>query len=96
VRRFTQLPSRPLQPGYIQSVTAAHDYEDLHRLIDQMTPDQARVLRKHVLRLVADNEENGDLPGADRTPAFAGILDGPPDLAERVGEFTEERFNHPL
>jgi hypothetical protein len=33
-------------------VTAAHDYSDLHELIDCLEPDQAEELRKHALRLV--------------------------------------------
>jgi hypothetical protein len=33
-------------------VTAAHDYSDLHELIDRLEPDQAEELRKHALRLV--------------------------------------------
>jgi hypothetical protein len=33
-------------------VTAAHDYSDLHELIDRLGPDQAEELRKHALRLV--------------------------------------------
>ena len=36
-------------PGW---VTAAHDYSDLHRLIDRLEPDQAAELREHALRLV--------------------------------------------
>jgi hypothetical protein len=33
-------------------VTAAHNYSDLHELIDRLEPDQADELRKHALRLV--------------------------------------------
>jgi len=33
-------------------VTAAHDYSDLHELIERLEPDQADELRKHALRLV--------------------------------------------
>jgi hypothetical protein len=33
-------------------VTAAHDYNDLHELIDRLEPDQAEELREHALRLV--------------------------------------------
>jgi hypothetical protein len=36
-------------PGY---VTAAHDYSELHELIDRLEPDQADELREHALRLV--------------------------------------------
>jgi hypothetical protein len=33
-------------------VTAAHDYSDLHELIDRLDPEQAEELREHALRLV--------------------------------------------
>jgi hypothetical protein len=33
-------------------VTAAHDYGDLHELIDRLEPDQAEELREHALKLV--------------------------------------------
>jgi hypothetical protein len=33
-------------------VTSAHDYNDLHKLIDRLQPDQAEELREHALRLV--------------------------------------------
>ena len=37
--------------SYPSCVTAAHDYSDLHELIDRLEPDQANELRKHALRL---------------------------------------------
>jgi hypothetical protein len=33
-------------------VTAAHDYSDLHQLIDRLEPEQADELREHALRLM--------------------------------------------
>jgi hypothetical protein len=33
-------------------VSAAHDYSDLHKLIDRLKPEQAEELREHALRLV--------------------------------------------
>jgi hypothetical protein len=33
-------------------VTVAHDYADLHRLIDRLEPEQAAELKEHALRLV--------------------------------------------
>jgi len=33
-------------------MSAAHDYTDLHQLIDRLEPDQADELRQHALRLV--------------------------------------------
>jgi hypothetical protein len=34
-------------------VTAAHDYEDMHELVDRLTPDQVDEVRAHALRLAA-------------------------------------------
>jgi hypothetical protein len=76
-------------------VTAAHDYEDLHRLVDRLTPGQARELRNHALRLV--DEDETPLERTERTPAFAGVIeDGPADLAKNIHDVVAERFNHPL
>ncbi|WP_330233129.1 hypothetical protein OHA40_12030 [Nocardia sp. NBC_00508] len=33
-------------------MTAAHNYSDLHALIDQLEPSQADEVRRHVLQLV--------------------------------------------
>ena len=32
---------------------AAHDYEQVHQLVDRLTPDQLGEVRAHALRLVA-------------------------------------------
>jgi hypothetical protein len=76
-------------------VTAAHDYEDLHRLVDRLTPGQARELRNHALRLV--DEEQQVEPAAEprsvpRDLSFVGIIDGEPDLSARVDEILALRF----
>lgn len=42
----------PLGLPYPGRVTAAHDYNDLHELIDRLEPEQAEELREHALRLV--------------------------------------------
>jgi hypothetical protein len=34
-------------------VTATHDYEQMHQLVDRLTPDQLGEVRAHALRLVA-------------------------------------------
>lgn len=34
-------------------MAAAHDYGDLHELIDRMEPEQVEELRRHAMRLVA-------------------------------------------
>jgi hypothetical protein len=61
-----------------------------------MTPDQVRQLRKQALRLVGENDGISDHSQSGKIPAFAGILDGPSDLSERIDEFVEDRFNQPL
>ncbi|MEU4224779.1 hypothetical protein AB0F17_10835 [Nonomuraea sp. NPDC026600] len=33
-------------------MTAAHDYDDVHHLVEQLTPDQLVEVRAHALRLV--------------------------------------------
>jgi hypothetical protein len=76
-------------------VTAAHDYEDLHRLVDRLTPVQARELRNHALRLV--DEEQREEPTADvgsvpRDLSFIGIIHAEPDLADRSEEILRQEF----
>jgi hypothetical protein len=77
-------------------VTAAHDYEDLHRLVDRLTPGQARELRNHALRLVDEEQEE---PAAEprslpRDLSFVGIIHAEPDLAERSEDILRQEFGH--
>lgn len=44
-------PVGPRWP-YPDLVTVAHDYADLHRLIDRLEPGQAAEIKEHALRLV--------------------------------------------
>ena len=79
--------------GTLCVVTAAHDYDydDLHRLVDRLTPGQARALRAVALVLVESQSEEetetvapaGVSAGRRRHLSFAGIMDAEPDLAER-------------
>lgn len=41
--------------SYVARVTAAHDYSELHQLIDRLEPGQAAELREHALRLVGSH-----------------------------------------
>jgi hypothetical protein len=75
-------------------VTVSSDCEELHRLIDQLTPDQAAELRAHALRLVEAQAPREDQAGPVRRLSFIGIVDGPHDLAERTKDFVAERFRH--
>jgi hypothetical protein len=89
--------------SYTGHVTAAYDYEDLHHLVDRLTPAQVRRLRL----LVSQDEElsrvAGGLPdartAADKSPsagllALIGSVEGPPDLAERHDDYVRERMRH--
>jgi hypothetical protein len=74
-------------------VTAAHDYEDLHRLVDRLTPRQAARLRL----LVSADPELADEPSEGESAAqpvsIIGIWDsGRGDLSERHDEVIRERL----
>jgi hypothetical protein len=72
------------RPDYTWPVTAAHDYEELHSLVDQLTPIQAQALRAVTLQLLVSRPQDAAAPLARRrTLSFAGIMDAEPDLAER-------------
>jgi hypothetical protein len=79
---------------YIRRVTAAHAYEDLHRLVDQLTPGQAQEVREHVLRLV--EEEDAVRPRLDqevpRDLSFIGLIHAEPDLAERSEQILRDEL----
>ena len=81
-------------------VTTAHEYEDLHRLVDRLSPEQVRRLR-----VLADTDpelhglldERSDGFGGDRSPdrllALAGVWEnGPADSAERHDELIRDRL----
>jgi len=76
-------------------VTAARDHDDLHHLVDRLTPRQATRLR---LLLASDPEladttqagHDQDTPGP---PTIIGIWDsGRGDLSERHDEIIRERL----
>ncbi len=66
----------------------AHEYDEIHRLIDRMPVDRVRALRAVAVHLVensppsqaVDNDLDGD---RQRRLSFAGIMDADPDLASR-------------
>jgi hypothetical protein len=82
-------------------VTAAHDYEDLHALVDRLRPDQARQLRAVALDLVTSDEvieqAGAGRPVKRRRLSFIGTMNsGVGDLAERHEEILREGLNRPL
>ncbi|GGP02745.1 hypothetical protein GCM10012278_11190 [Nonomuraea glycinis] len=65
---------------------AYEEYEDLHRLVDRLTPDQARAVRAVVLQLVpsqAPAEVPSSEDGRVRRFPFAKTMHAEHDLAAR-------------
>ncbi|MFE6101813.1 hypothetical protein ACFVQ4_17805 [Streptomyces laurentii] len=81
-------------------MTAAFDYEDMHNLVDRLTPHQVRRLRL----LVTQDEELAQAvetlpphPAGEQGPpegllVLIGAVDGPEDLAERHDDYIRERM----
>jgi hypothetical protein len=86
-------------------VSATHDYEELHELVDRLSPEQARHLRGLVAAdpdLSAYGEPGGtyalDVPRAphgdrDRLATRGCVAGGPADLAERAGDYLQDYFS---
>lgn len=80
-------------------MTAAFDYEDMHHLVDRLTPAQVRRLRLLVtededLSQVARTLSEAESPAADPEGLLAliGSIDGPADLAERHDDYIRARM----
>jgi tRNA A37 N6-isopentenylltransferase MiaA len=79
-------------------VTAAHDYDDLHHLVDRLTERQAERLR---LLVAADPElataaEPDNEQAPQRRLSITGIWEsGRSDLSERHDEIIRGRLKHP-
>jgi hypothetical protein len=65
-------------------VTAAHDYSDLHELIDRLEPEQAEELREHALRLVK--------PAGSRFKVLRSFSGPRADLGARAREVMRAEF----
>jgi hypothetical protein len=67
--------------------------DDLHRLVDRLTPAQAAAVRAVIVQFVAGEELSIDPSGpAGRRLAIAGKVQGSPDLAARADEIIRVRF----
>ncbi|MFF8189984.1 hypothetical protein ACF05L_03670 [Streptomyces bobili] len=83
-------------------MTAAHDYEHLHHLVDRLSPTQVRRLRliitedeelSQVDQQVPDaagGDDDGDLL-PDSFLALSGSIEAPADYAERHDDYIRER-----
>lgn len=70
------------------------EYEDLHRLVDQLRPDQVHEERARLLQLVHSRAEEPGL-SRDGLPALFGAFQaGCSDASERVEEILEEGYGH--
>lgn len=78
-------------------MTAGHAHEELHHLVDRLSPDQARRLLRLVKtdpELAETVDEQIDEPVRRRRLSIAGIgASGEGDLSERVEDLLAERFN---
>ena len=77
----------PAGPGpYSNEVTAAHDYSDLHELIDRLEPEQAEELRAFALGLVRPES---------RRFRVLRTFEGPDtDLGARARDVMRTEFGH--
>ncbi|MGA4990719.1 hypothetical protein [Nonomuraea bangladeshensis] len=70
------------------------EYEDLHRLVDQLRPDQVREERARLLRLVHPGSEAPEL-GHNGMPTLFGAYEaGRSDASEQVEEILGEGYGH--
>jgi hypothetical protein len=79
-------------------VSTAHDYEDMHHLVDRLSPTQVRRLRLLVtedeeLSQVVQELSRAEQPDSAGLLALIGSIDGPPDLAEGHDDHVRERMN---
>lgn len=75
-------------------MTAAHSYDELHRLVDSLTPAQAEAVRGVVLQFVRppSGDQDAQRQHRRRRLSFAGIMSAEPDLADRSEEILRREF----
>ena len=79
-------------------MTAAQDFDDLHHLVDRLTPRQAARLRVLVAsdpELAPAVEADDEHPGERRTSIIGIWQSGHGDLSERHDEIICERLKRP-
>ncbi|WP_228011033.1 hypothetical protein [Nonomuraea phyllanthi] len=79
----------------LDSMTAPQEeYDDLHRLVDQLRPDQVREERARLLRLVHSQPGEPEL-GPSGVPTLFGAFEaGRSDASEQVEEILSEGYGH--
>jgi hypothetical protein len=81
---------------------ALPEYSELHRLVDRLTPDQARAMRAVALQLVRQDPHDSQEPpatamsaGPGRRLSFAAIGHADPDLAEASQDILRAELGDP-
>jgi hypothetical protein len=71
---------------------APEEYEDMHRLVDRLTPDQLHEVRAHTLRLVHSGEGES---GQEWPPAwFGSVTAEQDDIADHAEEILRQGYGH--
>ncbi|GAA0516672.1 hypothetical protein GCM10011581_46660 [Saccharopolyspora subtropica] len=65
--------------------------DELHRLVDEVPSDELEQVRDYLRHLVGRREDTAG-PGPRRTFRFAGMGQGPSDLAARAKEIAREEL----
>jgi hypothetical protein len=83
---------RPLERGW--HYPGSMDYSQLHRAVDQLSPDQAKALLVVVTSMLGGPVEAGSADAASAVPeparhrlSFTAAGSGPADLAERADDY---------
>ena len=82
---------------YTRPVTAAaHNYDDLHRLLDNLSPAEAEAVRALVLVFKSGQETAPRWDAAEQDewppPWFGSVTAGQPDVAERSREILRAEY----
>jgi hypothetical protein len=86
-------------------MTMSPEHVDLHRMVDQLDPDQVRALHavaQQLLRPIVGHPHSGEALTPEpeslladepvRDFSFIGLFNGAPDLSERSEEILREEF----
>ena len=68
------------------------EYEDLHRLVDQLRPDQVREERARLLQLVHSLSKEPELGPEGLPTLFGAFCAGRSDASEQVEEILTEGY----
>jgi hypothetical protein len=79
-------------------MTIAPHASAIHRLVDQLAPEQTEALYV-LLQGMVSASESGQAADAPAEPghrfSFVGMMDGEPDLAERSAQILREELGNP-